>query len=81
MSDKGMNDRENGIRKLAYELWEQAGRPDGRSDEFWFAARFEFERRAQTGKTQLGAPVRRRIEARHHESAADWGKRPRGFGV
>ena len=33
------------IRELAYELWEHEGRPHGRSDEFWFTARFEFERR------------------------------------
>lgn len=25
-------------RQLAYHLWEQAGKPDGRSDEFWFEA-------------------------------------------
>ena len=31
------------IRKRAYELWEQAGCPDGRSYEFWFAARTEIE--------------------------------------
>ena len=29
-----MSAMEEVIRKLAYELWEQAGRPDGRSDEF-----------------------------------------------
>ncbi len=23
------------IRARAYELWEQAGRPEGRDDEFW----------------------------------------------
>jgi hypothetical protein len=40
----------NVIRELAYKLWEQAGRPDGRSDEFWFAARYEFERREETGE-------------------------------
>ena len=53
-----MSAMEEVIRKLAYELWEQAGRPDGRSDEFWFAAEFEFERREETGETQLGPPVR-----------------------
>ena len=74
-----MSAMEEVIRKLAYELWEQAGRPDGRSDEFWFAARIELERREETGETQLGAPVRRRAEAAPHELAADWGKRPRGF--
>jgi len=66
-----MRDMEEVIRKLAYELWEQAGRPDGRSDEFWFAARFEFERREETGETQLGAPVRQRVETPCRESAAD----------
>ena len=39
-----MSAMEKTIRELAYELWEQAGRPDDRSDEFWFAARFELER-------------------------------------
>ena len=58
-----MSATEEVIRKLAYELWEQAARPDGRSDEFWFAARFQFERREETGETQVGAPVRRRAEA------------------
>ena len=74
-----MSAMEEVIRKQAYELWEQAGRPDGQSDEFWFAARFEFERRKEAGETQLGAPVRQRVETPRHESAADWGKRPRGF--
>ena len=27
----------------AYELWQQAGAPEGRSDEFWFAAERELE--------------------------------------
>jgi PAS domain S-box-containing protein len=31
-------DVEKTIRKRAYELWERAGRPVGRSEEFWFAA-------------------------------------------
>jgi Protein of unknown function (DUF2934) len=67
-----MSAMEKVIRELAYELWEQAGRPDGRSDEFWFAARYEFERREETGETQLGAPVRLRAEPSRHESAPDW---------
>jgi len=54
MSGKqGMNAIENVIREEAYELWEHAGMPDGRSDEFWFAARFEFERREETGEIQV----------------------------
>jgi hypothetical protein len=33
--------RDEQIRTLAYLKWEQAGRPDGRSDEFWLAAEQE----------------------------------------
>jgi hypothetical protein len=38
-----MENLENLIRVRAYELWERAGCPDGRSWEFWFAARREIE--------------------------------------
>src|SRR5271170_2126028 len=79
LGEHNMNTNEQMIREQAYELWDHAGRPDGRSDEFWFAARFEFERREETGETQLGAPVRQRVETPRHESAAGRGKRPRGF--
>src|SRR5271166_3318332 len=48
-----MNVIENVTRKLAYDLWDHAGRPNCRSDEFWFAARFEFERREETGEIQV----------------------------
>ena len=30
------------IALRAYELWDDAGRPEGRSDEFWFQAEEEF---------------------------------------
>jgi hypothetical protein len=33
-----MSDQEQPIRDLAYLLWEEAGRPEGRSEEFWHAA-------------------------------------------
>ena len=46
------------IRKRAYELWEKAGMPQGRSEEFWFAARAEFESEAAPAeKREAGAPV------------------------
>ena len=59
------------IRELAYELWEQAGRPDGRSDEFWFAARYEFERREETAEAQFGAPVCRRADPSREQLVVD----------
>ncbi len=31
-------DREQRVRERAYDLWEQAGRPHGRNDEFWALA-------------------------------------------
>ena len=53
-----MSAMEKAVRELAYELWEQAGRPDGRSDEFWFAARAELESGAPAAeKREADAPV------------------------
>jgi DUF2934 family protein len=36
-----MSEKEEDIRRRAYHLWEEAGMPDGRSDEFWRAAEME----------------------------------------
>jgi hypothetical protein len=38
-----MSSIEEAIRRRAYELWEHAGRPEGRSEEFWHAARAELD--------------------------------------
>ena len=32
------SEREQRIRELAYELWEQAGRPSGGAEEYWYEA-------------------------------------------
>jgi hypothetical protein len=66
-----MNMNEQMIREQAYELWDHAGRPDGRSDEFWFAARAEFERGEETGEGNLSADVPRMWGPSHHEPSAD----------
>ncbi|MHB1303070.1 MAG: DUF2934 domain-containing protein [Acidiphilium sp.] len=34
-----MQDDEQEVRDLAYRLWEEAGKPEGRHDEFWHKAR------------------------------------------
>jgi len=44
-----MSGNDERIRERAYELWEQAGRPDDRSLEFWFTARREVEDEATAG--------------------------------
>ena len=62
-----MSADEKVIRERAYELWDHAGRPNGRSEEFWFAARAELERTEGSGKRQLGAPVHRRAQPPRHE--------------
>lgn len=36
-----MTSREERIRQRAFDLWEQAGKPTGRDDEFWFSAEAE----------------------------------------
>jgi hypothetical protein len=66
-----MNTNEQMIREQAYELWDHAGRPDGRSDEFWFAARAEFERGEETGEGNLSAYVPHHVEPSRHEPSAD----------
>ncbi len=34
---------EQRIRERAQQLWEEAGRPEGQSDHFWYAAQHAFE--------------------------------------
>jgi hypothetical protein len=34
---------EERVRRRAYELWEEAGRPTGRADDYWRQARAELE--------------------------------------
>jgi Protein of unknown function (DUF2934) len=66
-----MKANEQMIREQAYELWDHEGRPDGRSDEFWFAARAEFERWEETGEGNLSAHVLPHMEPSRHEPSAD----------
>jgi hypothetical protein len=50
-----MTDIEEAIRRRAYELWDQAGQPEGRSEEFWFAAIAELEGRPPTLEERVEA--------------------------
>ncbi|MBV8106223.1 MAG: DUF2934 domain-containing protein [Hyphomicrobiales bacterium] len=52
-----MNALDEMIRKRAHELWEKAGMPEGRSEEFWFAARAEFDSEAPAGKPEADVPA------------------------
>jgi hypothetical protein len=55
-----MTSIEEAVRRRAYELWEQAGQPEGRSEEFWFAAIAELEGEPPTFEERvhaLGPPI------------------------
>ena len=47
-------DREQSIRERAYELWERAGSPEGRDEEFWQSAERELLEQA-TGENEQPA--------------------------
>ncbi|TFV37991.1 DUF2934 domain-containing protein [Bradyrhizobium niftali] len=45
---------EDDIRARAYKLWEEAGKPEGRMDEFWYEA--ERQIKAEQVKHELKTP-------------------------
>ncbi len=50
-----MTDRKQRIEKIAYQLWEQEGRPDGHSERLWLAAEAQYE--AENAKAKYGAEI------------------------
>jgi len=46
---------ETEVRALAHHLWEAEGQPDGRQDEFWYAARRQIEQRQRTADGYIPA--------------------------
>jgi Protein of unknown function (DUF2934) len=55
-----MSNIEETVRRRAYELWEQAGQPEGRSEEFWLVAIAELEGKPPTFEERvaaLGPPI------------------------
>ena len=46
---------EEQIRKRAFEMWEQAGKPEGREDEFWKQAQKELQ--GEEGDPNKGADI------------------------
>jgi len=43
---------EQKIRDRAFQLWDRAGQPEGREQEFWYAAELEL---AEQGETDISA--------------------------
>ena len=60
-----MTDFNQQIRKRAYQLWEEAGRPEGRSEEFWFHAQADVY-------TQRAAEVRAAGRKEMRDPPRDW---------
>jgi hypothetical protein len=50
-----MSQDDRQVRDRAYQLWEQAGRPAGRSEEFWFLAQQEMYGSAATSDGPEGS--------------------------
>lgn len=48
---------EEKIKELAYAIWEQEGRPDGRNEEHYFRAKQILEKRESTGVIEMGPAV------------------------
>lgn len=48
---------EEQIRKRAFELWEQAGNPEGHEDEFWHQAQRELQGAKERGDQSKGADI------------------------
>jgi Protein of unknown function (DUF2934) len=53
---------EDSLRELAYAIWVEEGRPDGRAEAHWFEA----VRRASTPPAKPKKPVVRKAPARKH---------------
>lgn len=52
----GETDRETRIRERAYEIWESAGRPEGREQEHWYAAEIQIsDRGSESAATGAGS--------------------------
>lgn len=60
-----MSDFDQQIRERAYQLWEEAGRPDGRAQEFWFHAQADIHTR-RAAEVRTAGPT----EMRHPPD--DW---------
>ncbi len=48
---------EQKIRERAFQLWDQAGQPDGREEEFWFLAERELAERGEADVSEQNADI------------------------
>lgn len=50
-----MTEREQRIRERAHKLWDEAGQPDGRDNEFWQAAERQIDAEGDDPNRSPGA--------------------------
>ncbi len=59
MDASKQDESEHRIRVRAYKIWEFEGRPEGRADEHWHAARAELEAQSESANASVeDAPKR-----------------------
>lgn len=61
-----MSAEQEKIQDIAYRLWQDAGSPDGRDQEFWFAA----ETQVKPAKAKAKAPAKPKAEPKAKAAAA-----------
>lgn len=74
--EASMTSDQNSVSRLAYQLWENAGRPTGRDLEFWLAA--EAALRATSSQPVLEARTETLAPAPAREKAAKESRATRG---
>ena len=57
-----MTNRERLIREIAYDLWEQEGRPEGHSERLWLAAEARFETEFAERRDERSEPPAAAVE-------------------
>ena len=56
-------ERESDIRKIAYELWEKEGKPEGRDMEFYFRAEAIWNESQRSMQTTIGSYVQAKVNS------------------
>jgi hypothetical protein len=59
-----MDDRERRLRELAYEVWEEAGRPAGQEERHWSEAEKRYATEQQSARPSGKAPAQPRSTAK-----------------
>lgn len=74
-----MTDRETRVQEIAYQLWVQEGRPEGRHDAHWYEAEAVYDAEAAGGEGKANPPDDLALSSEKAKAASESGKkRPEG---